>query len=62
VHFSTIGNQEGSASEIRSTPVMIFAGALRKRGKRSPLFEIARVFVSFDHVAGIIVNANHNIT
>jgi hypothetical protein len=27
----------------------------------SPLFEIARVLVRFDHVAGFIVNANHSI-
>jgi len=29
------------------------------RGKNSPLFEIARVLVRFDHVARRIVNANH---
>jgi hypothetical protein len=27
----------------------------------SPLFEIALVFVRFDHVASIIVNADHSI-
>jgi hypothetical protein len=27
----------------------------------SPLFELARVLVRFDHVASIIVNANHGI-
>jgi hypothetical protein len=27
----------------------------------SPLFEIARVFVRFDHVASFIENANHSI-
>jgi hypothetical protein len=27
----------------------------------SPLFEIARVLVRFDHVARFIVNANHSI-
>jgi hypothetical protein len=27
----------------------------------SPLFEIARVLVRFDHVASRIVNANHSI-
>jgi len=26
-----------------------------------PLFELARVFVRFDQVASIIVNANHSI-
>ena len=26
-----------------------------------PLFEIALVFVRFDHVASLIVNANHSI-
>jgi hypothetical protein len=31
------------------------------RTKRSPLFELARVLVSFDHIASIIVNANHGI-
>jgi hypothetical protein len=29
--------------------------------KNSPLFEIARVLVRFDHVASRIVNANHSI-
>ena len=28
---------------------------------RSPLFEIARVLVRLDHVASVIVNANHSI-
>jgi len=28
---------------------------------RSPLFEIARVLVRLDHVASIIVNANHSV-
>jgi hypothetical protein len=28
---------------------------------RSPLFKIASVFVRFDHVARIIINANHSI-
>jgi len=28
---------------------------------RSPLFEIALVLVRFDHVASVIVNANHSI-
>jgi hypothetical protein len=28
---------------------------------RSPLFEIARVLVRLDHVARVIVNANHSI-
>ena len=28
--------------------------------KRSPLFEIARVLVRFDHVACRIVSANHS--
>jgi hypothetical protein len=27
----------------------------------SPLFEIARVLVRLDHVASVIVNANHSI-
>jgi len=27
----------------------------------SPLFEIARVLASFDHVASFIANANHSI-
>ena len=26
-----------------------------------PLFEIARVLVCFDHIASVIVNANHSI-
>jgi hypothetical protein len=29
--------------------------------RRSPLFEIARLLVRFDHVASFIVNANHGI-
>jgi len=28
---------------------------------RSPLFEIARVLVRFNHIARIIVNPNHSI-
>jgi hypothetical protein len=28
---------------------------------RSPLFEIARVFVRSDHFASFIVNANHSV-
>jgi hypothetical protein len=30
------------------------------RAKTSPLLEIARVLVRFDHVASVIVNANHD--
>ena len=38
------------------------SGISRKRKKHAlPLFEIALVFVRFDHVASIIVNANHRI-
>ena len=29
--------------------------------KASPLFELARVLMRFDHVASIIVNADHSI-
>jgi hypothetical protein len=29
--------------------------------KNSPLLEIARLLVRFDHVASVIVNANHGI-
>jgi hypothetical protein len=29
------------------------------RGRGLPLFEIARVLVRLDHVASVIVNANH---
>jgi predicted trehalose synthase len=36
--------------------------ARRAERKASPLFEIARVLVRFDHVASFIVNANHSIT
>jgi hypothetical protein len=28
---------------------------------KSPLFELARVLVRLDHVAGCIVNANHSM-
>jgi hypothetical protein len=31
------------------------------RGKTSPLFEIALVLVCLDHIASIVVNANHGI-
>src|SRR5439155_4840999 len=31
------------------------------REQLSPLFEIARVLVCFDHVASIIVNADHGV-
>jgi hypothetical protein len=32
-----------------------------QRKKRSCLFEIATVFVRLDHIASVIVNANHSI-
>jgi hypothetical protein len=32
-----------------------------KQNKTSPLFEIALVLVRFNHVARVIVNANHSI-
>jgi len=32
-----------------------------RHSKNSWLFEIALVFVRFDHVASVIVNANHTI-
>ena len=31
------------------------------RGKNSPLFELASVFVRVDHIARLIVNANHSV-
>jgi len=31
------------------------------RGHKSPLFDLVRVLVRFDHVASFIVNANHGI-
>jgi hypothetical protein len=31
------------------------------RVKTSPFFELARVLVHFDHIASIIVSANHSI-
>jgi hypothetical protein len=31
------------------------------RREKLTLFEIARVLVSFDHVASLIINANHGI-
>jgi hypothetical protein len=34
--------------------------ARRAERKASPLFEIVRVLVRFDHVASFIVNANHS--
>jgi hypothetical protein len=36
-------------------------GARRAERKASPLSEIARVLVRFNHVARIIVNANHSV-
>jgi hypothetical protein len=30
-------------------------------GQSSPFFELARVLVRLDHVAGLIVNADHGI-
>jgi hypothetical protein len=35
-------------------------GCLKKQ-KNSPLFEITRVLVRFDHVTRCIVNANHSV-
>ena len=35
--------------------------ARRDANKNSPLFQIVRVLVRFDHVASFIVNANHKI-
>jgi hypothetical protein len=35
--------------------------ARRAERKASPLSEIARVLVRFNHVARIIVNANHSV-
>jgi len=35
--------------------------ARRVERKASPLFEIARVLLCFDHVARLIVNANHSV-
>jgi hypothetical protein len=34
--------------------------ARRAERKASPLFEIARLLVRFDHVATFVVNANHS--
>jgi len=34
---------------------------MRVRSLSSTFFEIAGVFVRFDHVASLIVNANHSI-
>jgi len=34
---------------------------LQKRADTLPLFELALVFVRFDHVASRIVNADHSI-
>ena len=35
--------------------------ARRAERKASPLFELARVLVRLDHIASIVVNANHSI-
>jgi hypothetical protein len=35
--------------------------ARRAERKASPLFELALVLVRFDHIASIIVDANHGI-
>jgi hypothetical protein len=47
------------------TPFLMWDAAANPQGGKkftaSPLFEIARVLVRFDHVASVIVNANHSI-
>jgi hypothetical protein len=40
---------------------LILAPSTPGRQANSPLFELARVLVRFDHVASRIVNANHSI-
>ena len=37
------------------------ADARREEKVNSPLFEIARVLVRFDHIARVVVDANHGI-
>jgi len=39
----------------------IWANGLVNDQKNLPLFELARLLVRFDHIASLIVNANHTI-
>jgi hypothetical protein len=52
-------------SDFRNEPSRFTAWRLvvyaKSRVERSPLFEIARVLVRFDHVASFILNANHSM-
>jgi len=48
-------------TELKRRNVYKLAVPFVSCGKASPLFEIARVLVRFDHVARFVVNANHSI-
>jgi hypothetical protein len=51
------------SDRVKVTPWKFVFSAKRElmRGKTSPLFEIALVLVRFDHVASVIINADHGI-
>jgi hypothetical protein len=44
-----------------ASPVFVNSKELIALASDSPLFELARVLVRFDHVARCIVNPNHSI-
>jgi hypothetical protein len=44
-----------------ASPVFVNSKELIALASDSPLFEIARVLVRLDHVASVIVNANHGV-
>ena len=46
---------------MKTTGVYLCTGERLSRRDLSELFEIARVLVRVDHVAGVIVNANRKI-
>jgi hypothetical protein len=48
------------SNQLKQSAVTLHHVAAFCFAPRSPLFEIALVLVSFDHVARIIVNANYN--
>jgi hypothetical protein len=69
VDFAYFGFSPGGAPD-KTKACLLFYRRLRSRASRnlpdtsaqnSPLFELARVLVRFDHIARCIVNANHGL-
>ncbi len=58
---TTIGTGTGLSASIGACRALSLLVNGLLCASRSPLFEIARVLVRFDHVARFIVNANHKI-